>query len=331
MSWLDQVWYGHRHPLAWLLLPLTVLFALVSGLRRWAYANGWLSVHRLPVPVIVVGNITTGGTGKTPLVLWLTRHLRSLGYKPGIILRGYGGKANHWPQMVGSGSDPRWVGDEAALLAERSGCPVCAGPSRYQAGLMLLEHTDCNLIIADDGLQHYALERDLEIAVVDGSRGLGNGWLLPAGPLREPPGRLDKVDLVISSGDWEVGVPTMKPVEPMLESLAEPSHRQPLSSFAGRSVHAVAGLGNPWRFFDLLVRFGLVVRAYPFPDHHHFSAKDFQFTEPWPILMTTKDGVKCRKLGLNDAWQVQVEIQPDPAFIQQLDTLLKRFDGQQTA
>jgi tetraacyldisaccharide 4'-kinase len=215
---LERIWYGNRL-FALPLLPLSALFGSASALRRLFYRLRLKRVHHFDVPVVVVGNLTVGGTGKTPLVIWLSRHLAARGFRPGIVSRGYGGSARHWPQQVRADSDPVVVGDEAVLLAQRTGCPMCVSPHRSQAVETLLRHTDCDIVISDDGLQHLAMGRDLEILVVDGQRGLGNGFLLPAGPLRELPVRLRRADLAISSGRRWNDLPVMKVVNPRLVPL----------------------------------------------------------------------------------------------------------------
>lgn len=330
---LEKIWYGNRF-LALPLLPFSGLFALLSGVRRLLYLSGLKKVHRFDVPVIVVGNITVGGTGKTPLVIWLCRHLKSLGYRPGIVSRGFGGRASHWPQQVRPDSDPVMVGDEAVLLARRSGCPMCVAPDRPAAVRALLEHTDCDIVVSDDGLQHLALGRNLEIAVVDGQRGLGNGFLLPAGPLREPPGRLRRTDLVISNGPRWRDVPAMQLVRPRLVPLleGEQARARPLDALAGRRVHAIAGIGNPQRFFDLLTAHGIEVIPHVFPDHHAYRRIDLWFEPELPVLMTEKDAVKCQRFGRRNHWVVQIDMQPDAEFINGLDRLLKELEnGQETA
>ena len=330
MPRLDRYW-NTVNGVSLLLLPLSLIFGAVAGIRRLGYRLGVWRTQRFPVPVIVVGNITVGGTGKTPLVSWLARHLRRLGWRPGIVSRGYGGKATQWPQQVRADSDPTGVGDEAVMLAALTGCPMCVGPDRPAAVQALLAHTDANIVISDDGMQHYALTRDLEIAVIDGDRRLGNGFLLPAGPLREPKSRLDRVDLVVVNGQGREGEFSMKLFQPLLHSLADDSTMD-ISELAGRAVHAVAGIGNPQRFFQLLTRHGIEVEPHPFPDHHPFDAEDLELDDRLPILMTEKDAVKCRRLPCRDCWVVHVDAQPDAGFVHRLNTALKDIvDGQKIA
>lgn len=317
------MWYG-RSPLALALLPLAGLFCLAVQLRRSAYRRGWLKAHRMPVPVIVVGNISVGGTGKTPLVTWLARFLGRAGYRPGIVTRGYGGKAESWPQPVYPDSDPRRVGDEAVLLATRCACPIVAGPDRPQAARRLIEAHGCNLILADDGLQHYALARDIEIAVIDGIRRHGNGRCLPAGPLREPVRRLTQVDLRICNGGMPAtGELAMSLIPGDMVNLVQLGLSQPLAALCGQRVHAVAGIGHPERFFELLRGSGLELIAHPFRDHHAFTAGDFDFADDLPVLMTEKDAVKCRPFAHPQHWYLPVEAQPDPALGAALLDLLK--------
>jgi tetraacyldisaccharide 4'-kinase len=328
---IERYW-SSLNAVSLLLAPLSLLFRAIASVRRLAYRLGLRRVHRFPVPVIVVGNISVGGTGKTPLVIWLAEYLRQRGWKPGIVSRGYGGRARNWPQQVRADSDTASVGDEAVLLAAAAGCPVCVGPDRPAAVEALLAHAGVDLVLSDDGMQHYALGRDLEIAVIDGVRRLGNGMLLPAGPLREPRSRLRRVDMtVVNGGTPAAGEFAMKMAQPTLVSL---HHEVPadLHAFVGRRVHAVAGVGNPQRFFDLLARLGIAVTPHPFPDHHAFSAADLQFDEVLPVLMTEKDAVKCRRLACRDCWVVRVRAQPDAAFVNRLNEALRGFsDGQEAA
>lgn len=317
-----------RGPLAWVLLPLAFVFAAVAALRRACFRIGLCRVRRFDVPVLVVGNITVGGTGKTPLVIWLARHLQSLGYHPGIVSRGYGGKARNWPQQVRPDSDPVMVGDEAVLLAAGSSCPVCVSPDRPAAVEALLAHHGCDIVISDDGLQHYALGRDLEIVVIDGARRFGNGWRLPAGPLREPVSRLRSVDLVMVQGvpaPGEYGMRLVRPgIRPLLggETTALETW---INRAQGREVHAVAGIGNPQRFFDQLSAAGLKVIPHPFADHHPYRADDLSFGDERPVLMTDKDAVKCRRFGQDHHYVVSVTASPDEAFIRALNQKLEEL------
>lgn len=263
------------------------------------------------MPVIVVGNITVGGSGKTPLVLWLAEKLRGLGWQPGIISRGYGGE-NRAQIEVMPDSDPLVVGDEPVLLARRSACPVWVGRNRAEAARSLLKvYPACNLIISDDGLQHYRLARDVEIVVVDGERRFGNGFLLPAGPLREAVTRLASVDaVVVNGGSGEVPDNAkagfvMSLAGSEFYNLADPVKRANPQDFVGQTLHAIAGIGNPLRFFDHLRSLGLVVSEHPLPDHHVFKPADLDF--PGQMLMTEKDGVKCAKFARENFWVLVVD------------------------
>jgi tetraacyldisaccharide 4'-kinase len=319
---LASLWYS-RSPLVLLLLPLSALYRLLVGLRRLAYGAGLLPSHRLSVPVIVVGNITVGGTGKTPLVIWLVEHLRARGYRPGLVSRGYGGRARNWPQQVRPDSDPGVVGDEAVLLARHCTCPMAVGPDRVAAARALEEHHGVDIIVSDDGLQHYALQRDIEIAVIDGVRRFGNGHCLPAGPLREPVSRLRSVDLVVANGiggRLEYG---MRLLPGDAWRLDDPAQRRELRTFANTRVHAVAGIGHPERFFTTLAGIGIQGIPHAFPDHHAFQAKDLAFArDGLPVLMTEKDAVKCQALPGLQAWVVPVRAELDERFARQLDRLL---------
>jgi tetraacyldisaccharide 4'-kinase len=278
-------------------------------MRRAAYRRGWLSAVALPVPVIVVGNVSVGGTGKTPFIIWLAARLVQRGLRVGVIARGYRGRARVWPQWVSADSDPREVGDEPVLLARRTGCPVVAGPDRVAAARALLERASVDVLLSDDGLQHYRLARRMEIAVVDGVRGMGNGLCLPAGPLREPAARLSEVDaIVVNGGDWgHAGVFRASPSVTQVRQVAGEQVRT-LASFEGEPVHAVAGIGNPQRFFALLEDAGLDVIAHPFEDHANIAADDLVFREPGAVLMTEKDAVKCAAFAPADAWCVCVDL-----------------------
>jgi len=310
---------------ACLLYPLSLVFLVLVALRRALYRNGLLPVHRLPVPIVVVGNLTVGGTGKTPLIIHLAESLRAHGMHPGIVSRGYRGAAKT-VTAVTPRSDPAVVGDEPLLLARRSQCPVYAGRDRVAAAEALLaRHPACDVILADDGLQHYRLARDIEIAVFDG-RGIMNGWQLPAGPLREPVARLACVDAIVQNGRLAV---------PPAPTFTRPAFRMQLlgdsfyhlddaqlichaESFSGQTLHAVAGIGAPQRFFDHLQALGMTFTAHPFADHHAYQREELSFTGD-AILTTEKDAVKLAGLALTlPVWVLPVtaSVKPDlVAFI----------------
>jgi tetraacyldisaccharide 4'-kinase len=318
----ESLWYG-GNSLACLLLPLSWLYCGGVRLRRLAYRQGWLQSRRLPAPVLVVGNLTVGGTGKTPLVLWLSGFLRREGYRPGIVTRGYGGRGKRWPRLVDAHSDPFDVGDEPVLLARHSGCPVVAGPDRVAAGEMLLADSGCDIIVSDDGLQHYRLRRDLEILVVDAARGFGNGHCLPAGPLREPKARHREVDLTLCNGGPCPGGQAMRLVPDRLVDLRNPEITRSLAELRGQRVTAVAGIGNPDRFFQLLRSYGLHLNERPYPDHHPFSREDMASWLPGPVIMTEKDAVKCAGLTRVDVWYLAVEVRLQDGFERLLASKIK--------
>ncbi len=321
-------WY-RVSPATILLFPVSLIFGLAVVLRRVLYRARLLPAIRLPVPVIVIGNLTVGGTGKTPLVIWMAAQLRAAGRKPGIVLRGYRGGASDIVLPVRPGDDPRLRGDEAVLLAERTHCPVWSGRDRVAAAQALLAaHPECDLILCDDGLQHYRLHRELEIAVED-ERGHGNGLLLPAGPLREPAGRA--VDATVINGESRRPVSgrmfRMHLVPEGLVRIGDGAAVDP-DELAGRRLHAIAGIGNPQRFFDTLKSLGIVAVLHAFPDHHAFVARDLDFKDCDAVLMTEKDGVKCRSFGRKDLIMLRVAAEPDPALA---DFLLKALHGRPTA
>lgn len=326
MKRLDYYWYS-RSPWLLLLTPLSLLYRIVVRLRRIAYRAGILSSHRLAKPVIVIGNLTAGGTGKTPLVAWLAGYLKQKGLHPCIVARGYGGKAKSWPQQVRPDSDPGIVGDEAVMLAGMTGCPVAVAPDRFAAARQLLDHTDCDVVISDDGLQHYALQRDIEIAVIDGVRRFGTGFMLPAGPLREPLRRLQEVDLVVVNGIAGSGEYPMRMLTGKVRGLGDPQLQRELADFRGQSVHAVAGIGNPMRFFEALQQYGMRVEKHVFPDHHRFQPEDIRFGDGRPVFMTEKDAVKCRPFAGDNEWVVPVRAEMSKEFCKRLDELLDSRTG----
>jgi tetraacyldisaccharide 4'-kinase len=334
MHALEYFWYRIR-PAHVLLIPLSLLFAGAAALRRWLYRAGALHTEPLPVPVIVVGNISVGGTGKTPSVLWLVDRLVEHGYHPAIVTRGYGGSEKL--QEVRPDSLPASAGDEAILLARRSGVPVLAGRDRVQAARSALAaHPDCDVLVSDDGLQHYRLARAIEIAVVDGQRRFGNGWLLPAGPLREPVRRLTCVDAVLVSGDSPlpaVRAPQflIKLAGEVFRNLLNPQVSSSATGLGERPVHAVAGIGNPQRFFSQLQRMGLNFRAHPFPDHFRFGPDDLAFAGDDIVLMTEKDAVKCEAFARDTWWYLPVEAVIEPALDHLVVGKLRALRGHQTA
>lgn len=313
---LARAWYEGR---AWLYLlaPLAGLYILLSALRRGLYRSGLLRVHRFPVPVVVIGNIAVGGTGKTPLTEILIRELRARGLRPGVVSRGYGGRAAAFPLRLSATTLPAEAGDEPVMLHRRTGVPLVVDPQRARAVSALLASGDCDVVLCDDGLQHYALARDIEIAVVDGARAFGNGWRLPVGPLREAVSRLRRVDHVVVNGEGQPwpGAVTMRLVPEEWRALGGEVGDVPGS---GSRVHAVAGIGNPERFFQALRAQGYEVLGHAFPDHHDYVAADLDFGDDLPVVMTEKDAVKCQALALRQAWYVPVRAELPAAFFDSL-------------
>ncbi|MGJ7917635.1 tetraacyldisaccharide 4'-kinase [Massilia sp. LXY-6] len=337
-STLTRAWL-RRGPLALALWPLSLLFRLLAALRVLLFRTGVLTSERLPVPVIVVGNIFIGGTGKTPLTIWLVEQLRAAGLQPGVISRGHGGAADAGPREVLRDSRAREVGDEPLLIAARTGCPVVVGRRRLDAGRLLLErHPEVDVLVTDDGLQHYALRRDVELVLFDG-RGVGNGWTLPAGPLREPPSRrrdftvVNTPELTPLLAASVGGRPyRMQLAGEYAEQLCDPKRRVPLRDLAGEPIVAAAGIGNPGRFFAMLKAAGLAIRELPLPDHHDFLDDPFRDLNAGLILITEKDAVKCRQLEhLNNdprLWVVPVSAQIDAALAAQI---VEKCRGRPTA
>ena len=320
---LEQAWYRHAGWLK-LLRPLSATYACLAKRRRQQYLSGHKTVWQAPVPVIVVGNISVGGTGKSPLVIWLVNWLREQGYKPGVVSRGYGAKPPSFPFAVTAETLPAEGGDEPVMIARRTDVPLVIDPDRPAAARYLLEHYSCDVIISDDGMQHYALGRDIEIAVVDGQRGLANGRCMPEGPLRESPERLADVDLVVVNG--ELAQPLKVPHYSMW---LNPGEFLPVNADAGDSfvaqqlVHAVAAIGNPERFFGVLEQQGLTIERHAFADHHAYQSDDFAFGGDQSIIMTEKDAVKCAHIPLKDAWYLPVDAQLDSEFSEQLKQRLQ--------
>ena len=319
---LARIWYG-RSPLALLLLPPAACFYALVCIRRFIYLCGLMPSRHPGVPVIVVGNLSMGGTGKTPVVAWLCDFLRARGWRPGIVSRGYGGRARNWPQQVRPDSDPAMVGDEPVLLARRTGCPMAVGPDRIAAARALVERDLCDILISDDGLQHYALRRDLELVVIDGVRRHGNGFCFPAGPLREPLSRLKQVDLLLNNGGVKKGEYTVRMRGDQAVNLLDPEQVRPLKQFAGERVHAVAAIGNPERFFTQLQGFGIRPTVHPFPDHHIFTSQDLAFSREEVVLMTEKDAVKCAPFAQAHHWCVPVDLAVDADLEERMERHLE--------
>lgn len=330
MARIERHWYGIT-PLHLILLPLSLLFGLIAAVRRALYRAGVLRSRKLPVPVIVVGNITVGGSGKTPFALWLARQLLDAGWHPGIVSRGYRGRATA-PRAVSPLDSAEQVGDEPLLMAQRQLCPVWIGRDRPAAASALLSaHPGCDVIISDDGLQHYRLRRDVEIAVVDGHRRFGNGFLLPAGPLREPVSRLKSVDAVVVNG----GVADKETFGMQLHgetfhNLLNPDNIASGSSFRNMHVHALAGIGHPERFFKYLEALGLSVTRHPLADHHRYTPADIAIDGADAVLMTEKDAVKCAPFATEKCWVLRVEALVDPALAQHILGKIAKY-GRQAA
>jgi tetraacyldisaccharide 4'-kinase len=316
---VTNAWYSKATWL-YLLWPLTLLYRLITVLRKYAYVIGIFEVYRAKKPVIVVGNITVGGTGKSPLVCYLVEALREKGMNPGIVSRGYGADiGKRQVREVFTQSLASEVGDEPLMLKRRLGCRMFVSPSRALA-VQAIENTDCDVIISDDGLQHYALARDIEICVFDGKRFWGNGYLLPMGPLREALNRLSSVSFIVINGsqDQRLPIETDQSVSCfhmslLADYLASLNHEacMPLAALKNKTVHAVAAIGNPERFFSTLEQAGLNIIRHAFPDHHAYRPEDFNFlktelSSESPLVMTEKDAVKCQSLSLKNAWYLPV-------------------------
>lgn len=328
MKRIDHYWYSNNR-VSNILKPLSWLFCTIVYLRKLMFRLRILSSYRSALPVIVVGNITVGGTGKTPMVIWLAKQLKQAGYKPGIISRGYGGHASHWPQQVRPDSDPYVVGDEPLLIAQRTGCPMAVGPSRVDAAHAINEFTDCDVLISDDGMQHYRLRRDMEICIIDGKRRFGNGLCLPAGPLREKPNRLKLVDFIVTNSNEPVeNENCMQLAGGIIKPLSGSNDVESLTEWKGRRVHAIAGIGNPQRFFDALRSQGLNVIEHAYSDHYHYRQHELEFYDSIPVIMTEKDAVKYRRFAGPRHWYYPVDAILDDGFaVQILERLKVLKDG----
>jgi tetraacyldisaccharide 4'-kinase len=320
----NAIWYS-GHWLKWVLWVPSQAFRLAVVARRALYRHRWLRSFRLSVPVVVVGNISVGGTGKTPCIIWLAQALKQRGLRVGVVTRAYGGDNKVWPQHVYADSLPQQFGDEPVLIAQRTGCPVGAGPDRVAAAKLLLGGAPLDVILSDDGLQHYRMDRVFEIAVVDGIRGLGNGWCLPGGPLREPPSRLNEVDAVIvNSGSWGHTGIFRAHLLPLHAYHLRSGAAEPMEYFKNRAVHAVAGIGHPQRFFDTLRACGMQVDGHPLPDHADIAAEDLMFDDSKPVMITEKDAVKCKQIANDNVWCVVAQLHIEAQDEQRLMRLIMR-------
>lgn len=316
--WARRTW------LSCALWPTSVLYCVFVHAHRQFRSRAPV---RLPASVITIGNVTVGGSGKTPLVAWTAELAARAGYRPGVVSRGYGGRSRG-PERVLPHSDPAEVGDEPVLLARR-GLPVAIGRDRIAAARLLIEEQGCNVIVSDDGLQHWRLCPDIAVAVIDGRRRFGNGFCLPAGPLREPVTRLDSVDAcVVHGGEPRPGEWSMRLAGREFVNVADPQRTRTAAEFVEPVVHAVAGIGHPARFFDDLRNAGIVAIAHPFADHHRFARRDFGFAAAdSAVIMTEKDAVKCERFARDNFWFLRVAVEPDPGLAPLVLELLKRVSG----
>lgn len=319
MERLQHHWYVIT-PLHLLLYPVSLIFRALVSLRRFLYRSGVFASPKFHVPIVIIGNISVGGTGKTPLTLWLAQQLIEDGWHPAIISRGYrrSNTTSDSPRSVEVDDLPDEVGDEPLLMAQRKLCPVWIGRDRPAvASALLLAHPECDIILSDDGLQHYRLHRDAEIAVIDGARRFGNGMLLPAGPLREPVSRLNDVDaIVVNGGTTQVGEFSMSLQGTRFHNLLNPEIVVSANDLKTQRLQAIAGIGHPQRFFDHLQQLGLQCTTQAFSDHHDFTAADLDFIDAEAILMTEKDAVKCAAFATEKHWVLRVDAQVDPTLAQ---------------
>ncbi len=315
-------WYGGGK-VGLLSKMLAAIFSVVVASRTKLYGLGLFKTHRLKVPVLIVGNITAGGGGKTPMVIWLANHLKSMGYRPGIVSRGYGGKRKVEPMYVTPNANPLASGDEPLLMAKSTQLPVMVGKDRVKAAKALIKNYSVNVIVADDGLQHLALGRDAEIVMLDAKWRTGNHLMMPAGPLREPLERLNSVDLVVFKGFFE----NQHHYELTIDCIHQLNHSQntkDLSEFRNQKVVAMAGIANPNGFFSLLSNVGMAIIKHPLPDHHQFIAKDFEDQQETMVLITEKDAVKCEQMKLSNVWVVKVKVAMPEKTLKALNQIIEK-------
>jgi len=325
---LPKIWQDKTHPVSKLLYPLSLIYGLAMTIRRKLYKSGLFKSGTISVPLIVVGNITVGGTGKTPLVIWLADKLTKKNLSVGIISRGYGGSSPQWPVDVSVVEKAELVGDEAILLKRKTGLPVAVSPMRIDSANLLINQHKVDIIISDDGLQHLAINRDLEIIVIDAIRQFGNNRLLPSGPLRERPSTISATAIKIYSGrknqlqefDYSVH---FEPIQ--FRNIKSPELAVKTDYFDGTQANAIAAIGHPEKFFSTLNSLGIKTSNNHFPDHHYFQSSELVFNNDWPVIMTEKDAVKCADLVSENAWYLEIQAIPNQAFISQFEKRIEKL------
>ncbi len=330
-SFFQSVWKS-RNPLALLLWPVSLIYCAIASLRRVAYARGIISATRFSEPIIAVGNLTVGGTGKTPFTIWLANHLRGHGFRPGVVSLGYGRRDISSTLIVCPDSDPEEVGDEPIVIAKRTRTPVAVAKKRSDAVRLLLDTTDCDIFVCDDALQHYSLAADLSIALIDASTRFGNGFCLPAGPLREPQSRLDSVALKLVKGEGRGDEHLMRYEIAQVINVKDNEIMQPAEFLVGRKITAIAGIANPNSFFDMLQRSGIESTRISFPDHHQFTENDFDSIDQNDVtlVMTEKDAVKCREFARENWWYVAIDATVSEKFVALLSDRISELKHPQT-
>ncbi len=324
---LPQIWQDKTHPVSKLLYPLSLIYGLAVSIRRLLYNIGILKSSSVNVPVIIIGNITVGGTGKTPLVVWLVKYLQQKSLKVGVISRGYGGSSPQWPVDVTALEKPEIVGDEAVLLRQKLDVPIAVSPNRLDSAQLLIDKHNVDIIISDDGLQHLALKRDLEIVVIDAKRRYGNNKLLPSGPLRQKPESISSDAIKLYSGDQNLDEFefSMNFKSVAFHSLNSPKQIVDTDFFQNTEANAIAGIGNPEKFFNTLKSLNINANTKSFADHHLYQPSDLSFNDIRPILMTEKDAVKCEEFNLPSAWFLEIEAVPNQAFITKIEQSLTKL------
>ncbi len=321
---IEKVWYS-KNIFSLLLSPLSLIYISIIYLRHTLYRLGLISITKINVPTIVIGNIVAGGTGKTPLVIWLAKYFKDKGFLPGIVSRGYGGTYLSNIELVKPTSNPLLVGDEPVIIARNTNCPVVVAKKRAKGAKELVEKYNCNIILCDDGMQHYSLARDIEIAVIDGQRRFGNNYCFPAGPLREPKSRIFKADLIVSKYNARTCEHKMDYTYHQLVSLNELSKTIPISDLHGMTVHAIAGINNPDHFFSYLRSHKLELIIHKFPDHYSYTEDDVKFDDNFPVVMTEKDAVKCLNYSSDKHWYIPISAELSKSFVCDLDKLMGKI------